>query len=137
MRAFVGLADSVAAPTNVDPTTTTTPGKVGLAINANSGNWNFVHNVTGTAPTITALGASFPVNATDLYELVLYSKPNDTVINYRVTDISTNATVTGATLTTNIPAATTFLAPLMWITNNATAANTAIDLGGWYLESDQ
>lgn len=136
-RAFIGLADSIAAPTNVNPTTSTAPGKVGMAINANTGNWNIVWNVTGTAPTVTALGASFPVNATDLYELVLYSKPNDTVINYRVTDISTGAQVTGATATTNIPAATTFLAPLFWITNNATAAAAIIDFSGWYLESDQ
>lgn len=136
-RAFIGLADSVAAPTNVDPTTATAPGKVGLAINANSGNWKFVHNVTGTAPTVTDLGASFPVNTTSLYELVLYSKPNDTLINYRVTNMSTGAQVTGATLTTNIPSATTFLAPLFWITNNATAAAAIIDFGGWYLESDQ
>lgn len=139
-RAFVGLADSVNAPTNVDPTTSTTPGKVGLAINANTGNWKFVHNVTGTAPAATDLGANFPVNTTAMYELVLYSKPNDTVINYRLTSYpaaGASMQVTGATLATNIPAATTFLAPLFWITNNATAAAAIIDFGGWYLESDQ
>lgn len=135
-RAFIGLADVITAPTNVDPTTSTAPGKIGLAINLNTGNWKFVHNVTGTAPAVTDLGASFPVNATDLYELVLFSKPNDTVINYRVTNITTGAQVTGATLATNIPTATTFLAPLMWLVNVA-ATNAAIDLGGWYLESDQ
>lgn len=136
-RAFIGLADSVAAPTNVDPTTSTTPGKIGMAINASTGNWNWVNNITGTAPTVTALGASFPLNATDLYELVIYSPPNGTSITYRITDISTGAQTADTAVSTNIPAATTFLAPLFWITNNATAAAAIIDFGGWYLESDQ
>ena len=135
--AFVGLSDTITAPTNVDPTTSTAGGKVGVAINASTGNWNFIQNVAGSAPVVTGLGASFPVNNTALYELVLYSKPNDTVINYRVTNLSTGAQVTGNTGASNIPTATTFLAPLFWITNNLTAGAAIIDFGGWYLESDQ
>jgi len=134
-RAFVGLADSVAAPTNVDPTTNVTPGKLGMAINANTGNWNFVTNITGTAPTVTNLGASFPVNTTDLYELILYSAPNGSSIGWRVTNISTGAQTSGS-VNANMPASTTFLSPLFWITNNATAAAAILDFSGWYLESD-
>ena len=134
-RAFAGMADSVSAPTNVDPTTTTTPGKIGMAINTNTGNWNFVTNVTGTAPTVTALGSSFPVNTTDLYELILYSPQNGSSIGWRVTDLSTGAQTSG-TASTNIPTNTTFLAPQFWITNNATAAAATLDFSGWYLESD-
>lgn len=134
-RAFFGLADVTTAPTNVDPTTSTTPGKIGIAINANTGNWSFVNNITGTAPTATALGSNFPVNNTDLYELVMYSAPNGSSIGYRVTNLSTGNTTTGS-VSTNIPSNTTFLAPLMWMTNNATAASVAFDTTGWYLESD-
>lgn len=134
-RAFVGMSDSTAAPTNVDPTTTTAPGKIGVAINANTGNWKFVNNATGTAPTVTDLGTAIPVNTTDLYELVLFAAPNSTTINYRVTDLSTGGQVTNS-VTTNIPSTTTFLAPQFWITNNATAAAAILDFGGWYLESD-
>lgn len=136
-RAFVGLTNSIAAPTNIDPLTSTTYGKVGVAINTNSGNWNFIHNITGTAPSVTNLGAGFPVNNTNMYELVLFSPPNGTVINYRLVNISTGASVVGATLPANIPSATTFLSPMFWITNNATASATAIAFAGWYLESDQ
>lgn len=134
-RAFVGLSDSVAAPSNVDPTTATTPGKIGVAINTNTGNWNFVNNITGTAPAVANLGATMPVNATDLYELVLYSPPNGSSIGYRMKNITTDASVSGS-VSTNIPASTTFLAPQFWITNNATAAASVIDFSGWYLESD-
>lgn len=132
-RAFIGLTDSVAAPTNVDPTTSGTIGRLGLAINSNTGNWKWVNNTTGTAPTVTDLGATLPVNNTDLYELVIFSPPNGSSVTYRVTNISTGATVTN-TVSTNLPSS--FLAPQFWITNNATAGTLTIDFGGWYLESD-
>lgn len=135
-RAFVGLSDSVAAPTNVDPTTSITIGKMGLAINANTGNWKWVNNNAGTAPAVTDLGVNFPVNTTDLYELIIYSPPNGTTVTYRVTNMSTTNQITGTATGANIPAATTFLAPQFWITNNATAAAAILDFGGWYLESD-
>lgn len=135
MRGFFGLVDVQANPTNIDPTTTSTPGGIGLAINASTGNWNLVNNITGTARTSLGLGASFPVNTTDLLELILFSKPNGSDIGYRVTNLSTGAQTSG-TLTTNIPATTTFLTPSMWITNNATAAAATWDFVSCYLETD-
>jgi len=134
-RVFAGLQDTAANPTNIDPTTNTTPGRIGMAINASTGNWNVVHNITGTAPTVIALGASFPVNNTDLYELILFAKPNATQIEYRVTNWSTNQQTSGI-ITTNIPAATTFMIPSMWITNNATAAAATLDFISTYVETD-
>lgn len=134
-RAFVGVSSSIANPTNIDPTTSATIGRVGMAINTNTGNWNFVTNAVGVAPTVTGLGASFPVNTTDLYELVLFSAPNGTSIGWRVTNISTGAQTSGSAVA-NLPTNTTFLAPQFWLTNNATGANAALDFSGWYLESD-
>lgn len=136
MRMFVGLTDNATtAPTNIDPTTSTTPGKIGMAINASTGNWNLVHNITGTAPTVIALGASYPVDTTSLYEMVLFAKPNDTVVTYRITNLSTAAQTSG-TLSTNLPASTTPLGRVCWATNNATAAAVAWDLSRFSLESD-
>ena len=135
MRVFAGVQDLVANPTNIDPTTSTTPGRIGLAINANSGNWNLVHNVTGTTPTIIALGANFPVNNTNLMELVLFAAPNGAGVGYRVTNLSGNLTVSG-TISTNQPANTSFLIPTVWVTNNATAAACAIDFVSTYVETD-
>ncbi|MCA9327194.1 hypothetical protein KDA14_01575, partial [Candidatus Saccharibacteria bacterium] len=135
-RAFIGLSSSVAAPTNIDPTTTGTGiSRIGMAINASTGNWNVVNNISGTAPTVTNLGASFPVDTTSLYELVMFSAPNGSSIGWRVTNISTGAQTSGS-MTTNIPNNTTFLAPQHWITNNTTGAAAIIDFSGWYLESD-
>ncbi len=134
-RAFIGLADTIANPTNIDPTTSITYGKIGMAINASTGNWNIISNVIGTAPTVTNLGASFPVNTTDLYELILFSAPNGSSIGWRVTDISTGAQTSGS-IAANMPANTTFLNPIFWITNNVTGGAAIIDFSGWYLESD-
>lgn len=137
-RIFIGLTDNPAAPSAVvygDPTTNTTPGKVGMAINASTGNWDFVNNVTGTVPTITALGANFPVTGGNLFELILFSAPNGSNIQYKVTNLSTGTIATG-TLTTNIPASGTFLGIISYITNNATAVSAVMQMQRIYLESD-
>jgi len=133
-RSFVGAVDVAANPTNVDPVTTNSPGGVGMAINSNSGNWQMVNNVTGTARTALDLGPSFPVNATDLLELALFCPPQCTAIGYRVTNLSTGAQSSG-NLSSNIPANTTFLAPVLWLPNNATAAAATMDFVSTYVET--
>lgn len=135
LRAFAGIVDVAANPTNVDPTTTTAPGGVGMAIAANSGNWQLVHNITGTGRTAIDLGASFAVNNTSLLEIILFAATNGSTIGYRATNLSTAATTSG-TLSTNIPASTTFLAPSVWVTNNATAAAQTLDFISTYVETD-
>lgn len=127
MRCFVGLVDVAANPTNVDPLTTATPGGLGMAINANTGNWSFVHNVTGTARTATNLGTDFALNNQHLLEMSLFCAPNASSYGYVISNLVTGATVTGS-VTTNIPAGGTFLAPSLWITNNATAAVAGMTL---------
>lgn len=135
MRAFIGIQDQVANPTNVDPTTATAPGKIGLAINANTGNWNLVHNTSGSAPTVIPLGTDFPVNTSDLLELVLFAKPFDSVIYYQVRNLTTGAVATG-TLSSNLPGTNVLMIPILWITNNATAAAANMDFVSTYVETD-
>lgn len=135
LRCFAGIVDVAANPTNIDPVTTSTPGGIGLAVNANTGNWRLVNNVTGTARTSLDLGSSFPVNNTDIMELILFCAPNGSSIGYRVTNWSTGAQASGS-LNTNIPANTTFMAPSVWITNNATAAAQTLDFISTYVETD-
>ena len=134
-RAFMGLSNRTANPTNIDPTIDSSYDKIGMAINSNTGNWNFIHNRTGTAPTVINLGSNFPINTTDLYELALFSAPNGDSIGWRVKNISTGNQTSGS-ITTNLPNKDTFLAPLFWMTNNTTASVVQFELAGWYLESD-
>lgn len=136
MRAFIGLVDTTAAPTNVDPLASTTPGKIGMGINTNSGNWFITSCASGTTPTLINLGATnFPINTTDMLELILFNGPFSATVTYRVTNLTTNASTSG-TLGTNLPATTTFLTRAFWTCNNATAASTAMDCSRFYLETD-
>lgn len=135
-RFFAGLrAAPGTAPTNVDPLTTTAQAKIGLAFNVSTGNWKLVHNDGTAAVTNIDLGATIPVNSTDVLRLTLSCKPNGSNIGYRVENLTTGASVQG-TLTTNLPGNTTFLAPMMWLTNNTTAAAFIASLYRWYAESD-
>ncbi len=106
--AFHGLWSGTANPGNVNWLTDTATGRIGLVSSANSGNLRLAHNTQGTAPTLIDLGATMPVNTTDMYELVLYCGPNASSVTYKVTNMNTAAVVTG-TISTNLPANTQFL----------------------------
>jgi hypothetical protein len=134
-RGFFGLNDDLAAATNIDPTTTTAQNKVGLAFALNTGNWKLINNAAASAPTVLDLGASFPLNTTDMIELILYCPPNGSTVGYRVQNMSSGV-ISSGTLSTNLPANTAFLAPKMWMTNNATAASVAFSIYSATWEAD-
>lgn len=136
-RMFIGLdSNATAAPTNIDYLTSTTNAKIGMyATGSTAVNWNLIHNAAASAPTTIPLGANFPVNNTDLYEMVLFAKPNDTAVSYRITNLSTVVQVSGS-LTTNLPASTALLGRLVAGCNNATAAAVAWDVSRFGLETD-
>jgi hypothetical protein len=129
-RGFFGISDSLSAPTNVDPLTTTANNKIGLAFANNTGNWQIIWNAAGTAPTVTDLGANFPINITDLIELTVSCDPNGAGYQWTVKNLATGAISSGLA-TTNIPLNTVFMAPYMWMTNNLTAATIAFSSTGW------
>lgn len=134
-RFFAGLTSNGAAPTNIDDFADTTSGKIGLAVNTNTGNWRLIHNTQGTVPASIDLGATMPVNNTDLMELLLFSPKSGTSVFYRVRNMTTGAVVTG-TLSTNLPAATQFLLPLIKMTNNTAAATVSFLFVSAFLEMD-
>ncbi|MDB5183833.1 MAG: hypothetical protein JWO07_514 [Candidatus Saccharibacteria bacterium] len=134
--AFVGLTSDVSGSiSNIDPLAVGASNhRVGMAINVNTGNWKFTTTSIGGTPSATDLGSNFAVNATDMYELAIYSAPNGSSIGYRVKNLTTGI-VTSGSISSALPANTAFLAPTIWISNNTTA-NSTLDLVGWYLESD-
>lgn len=135
-RCFVGMGNSVAAPTDVEPSTITNI--VGVGWDAADTNIQFMYRGTGTIAKID-LGASFPVptvNNTSAYELILFS-PAGTVqsVSYELNNLGTGAKAVG-TVTTNLPTATTFLAPRGWMSVGGTSSVIGIGLMGLYIESD-
>jgi hypothetical protein len=135
MRSFVGLMDTTGSLALINPITDTTLAKVGIAITASNNNWHIINNTAGTTPTAASLGAGFPADTTTLYELILHCRPSGSAIDYRVTNLSSSLQASGS-LTTNLPAATTFLGRYGWVTNNATAAAVALEISKLTLETD-
>lgn len=88
------------------------------------------------APTLTDLGASFPVaSTTNVLTLTLFAAPNSGEIGVRVVEEVSGAVVE-AVLDSDIPAATQLLSPRNFMNNGATAAAVAYDCSGVYVETD-
>jgi hypothetical protein len=135
---FVGLSASVAAPTNVEPSTLVNVIGVGK-VGTDDTQLRIFYGGT-TAQTSIALGsANFPINNTTAYELTLFAPPSTTgTVHYEVTNLNTNFKASG-TLSgggTVLPVATTLLTTQIWRSNNATAAAVGIDICSIYLETD-
>lgn len=139
-RMFVGISSSTSAPTNVEPSTLTNC--CGVGHGAADTNLKLFYGGS-SAQTPIDLGANFPANtrSADVYELVLFSPPNQNgVVKYRVTRLNTNHVAEGTLPTSNgvnLPATTTLLS-YMWAyrTNNATALAVGLDLMSDYIETD-
>ena len=127
-RSFVGMSNSIAAPTDVEPSTITN--MIGMGWDASDTNIQIMYRGAG-AVTKVDLGASFPVPTADrtkAYELKLFSPSGTTQsVIYTVTDLATGAIATG-TITTNLPSATTFLAPRGWMSVGGTSSVIGIAL---------
>jgi hypothetical protein len=135
-RAFVGMANTTAAPTDVEPSTITNI--VGMGWDAADANIQIMHRGTA-AITKVNLGASFPVPTADrtkAYELAMFSPPGSTQsVSYTVTDLGTGATASG-TINTNMPTTTTLLTQRGWMSVGGTSSVIGIALMSCYLETD-
>ncbi len=139
-RMFIGMSSSVAAPTNVEPSTLLNC--IGIGNGASDTNLKLFYGGS-VAQTPIDLGANFPANtlSTDVYELVLFSPPNQNgVVHYRVTRLNTDNVAEGTLPTANgivLPSTATLLT-YQWgyRTNNATALAVGLDIMSDYVETD-
>ncbi len=136
-RAFAGMRATTAVPTDVDPSTLTNI--CGMGYDAADTTIQLMHNDgSGTATKIN-LGAAFPkpnVDRTAVYELALFCPPGTTqVLSYQVIDLVTGAAASG-TVTTNLPTATTLLAPWSYVSVGGVSSVVGIMVNSLYLESD-
>jgi len=131
-RMFVGLAASVAAPTNVEPSTLVNC--IGVAQLSTSNNLQIVFGAA-SAGTPIDLGADFPANNPAIaYELALFAPPAGNV-QYQVTRLDTGAIASGE-ITSGLPLNSTLLCHQIWRTNNATALAVGLDICSIYMETD-
>jgi hypothetical protein len=129
---YVGLVDVSTAPTSVDPTAagSTTPGRLGVGMNnASSGAFKIINNVTGTAPTTTALTGSQYINMVNFYELTLWS--DGTNYYWQIAAVSGGgftSAVNSGTFSANRPASGTSLFPVAWLSNNGAGSAETLQL---------
>jgi hypothetical protein len=139
-RQFVGLSSSIAAPTNVEPSTLTNV----IGVGHGSANTNlFMYCGGSSAQTPVNLGSSFPANtlSTDAYELAVYSPTSDNAhVYWEVTRLNTGDVASGnftGTPGTDLPASSTLLSyQYAWRCNNATAKAVGLDIMSDYIETD-
>lgn len=114
-RVFIGLAGTAAALPAADPNALLNTIYVGA--NAADTNLSICSNDAAGTATCTTLGASFPaVSSLLVYDVFLYSAPNTSTVYYMVNSVN-SSTVTSGTLSADLPANTTFLAPHVWANN--------------------
>jgi hypothetical protein len=134
-RAFSGLANATAAPTDVQPSTIING--VWMGWDAADTNVQMMHNDGAGTATKIDLGASFPVPTTDRaiqYELSLYSPRGTTqTIYYLVTDLTGGATASG-TISTDMPSTTTLLTPRAWMSVGGTSSVIGYGFNSLYLD---
>ena len=137
-RTFCGLATSTSAPTNVAPSTLTNC--IGIGHDAGDTNYSLYYGGSA-AQTPIDLGANFPVNIADWYQLVIASYPGVSgVYEYRVRRWTTTALYEtsgsiGPLTATEIPQALSLLAQQAWRCNNATASDVRLSIGKYAQET--
>jgi hypothetical protein len=132
-RMFLGMTGSIAAPTNVEPSTLTNcfgigHGAADTTLRIYSGN--------AGAGTPVDLGVNFPANTTNThwYQVEFVALSNTATMTYEVRRAGTTFVATG-TITTP-PVNTQLLGIQMWRTNNAAAVAVGLDVGDVYAYLD-
>jgi hypothetical protein len=109
---------------------------IGIGYSIGQTTLRILHNDASGACTTIDLGASFPTNVPDaFYTVVFHCAANASSVFYRVVREDTGASADGE-LTTDLPAATAFLAPQLHMNNNNLAETIAYECFGLALDKD-
>lgn len=131
-RLFVGLINATAAPTDVAPSTLTQC--IGVGYDSADTNWQMY--AAGASQTKTDLSIAQPsTDRSDVFELALFCKPNDSSIGYEFTRLSDGTKASG-TLSTNLPTNTNFLCPKGYHSVGGTSSVVGLTLFSLYVETD-
>ena len=126
-RGFFGLRGSIAAPTDVNPSTLTNI--VGLGWDSNDTELSIIHNDASGTATKVPLGANFPRPTADrsqAWDFTILSN-GEGAVYWAVISVANGATSRGV-LTTDLPAANTLLAYLAYISVGGTSSVIGVGL---------
>ena len=127
MRAFIGVTNNFSLQTAVDPDDATNTDIIGIAKRAADTTWHLITNDNAGVATMTDLGVNFPADtsATDIYEVRLFCKANDSVVYYSVHRINTGNLSEGS-VSSNLPRSQVLAGPQIW--GNTGAGSVAIQM---------
>ena len=132
---FFGLYGSTAALA-ITLTLATVVNCIGIGFQRGThANWQLVANDATGAPTLTDMGAAFAVATGGVLTLFIAAAPNAASVWVRLVNEVTGA-VFEQEIAADLPAATQFLSPRLYLNNGATAAAVAYDCSGVYVETD-
>jgi hypothetical protein len=135
-QAFFGLSNALGALAG-DPSALTNMCGVGYdAADASTGNWFFMRNDAAGTATKVDLGTGMARGITEGLELVMYCKPNDTVLYVWIKNTDTGTVVLDTSYNTDLPAATTQMGFNCQVRNGAVASATGIEHANVYIIGD-
>lgn len=134
-RAFIGVSATTTALANANPSTLLNNIYVGY--DAAQTTLRACGNDGAGAATCTDLGASFPVNATSVYDVYIYSAGDNSDFTWYVERLGTGETSGTISAAGDKPAAATVLVPHAWVNNGTTASAVTLRIGkvcvsSWY-----
>jgi len=133
-RLFVGLAASVVAPTDVNPSTLVN--MIGVGYDNGDTNIQIMHNDgTGTATKVDTGIVKPSADRAISYELALFAPPGAAYVDYQFTRLSDSTTFKGE-IEADLPATGTFLAPRGYSSVGGTSSVTGLALMSLYIETD-
>jgi hypothetical protein len=132
-RFFVGMYGSATNPTNADISTQLN--LIGVGKDAADTAPQFMHN-DGTATALKTSTALALPTTSDVLEVRVFCKPNDTVISMSCQYINGGTAAMYTSGTTDLPASTQGLLPMLWANNGVTASAIDPELLSMYLETD-
>lgn len=133
-RCFVGMQASVAAPTDVQPSTLLN--MVGVGYDAADTNFQVFTNAgTGTASK-TDTGIARPTaDRADIYSCMIFARPGGTTVGVTLIRESDGVRF-DTSLTANLPTATTALTPNCYSSVGGTSSVIGLTTFGLYVETD-
>lgn len=136
-RAFVGMRNSTAAPTDVNPSTQTNI--CGMGYDSADTNIQFMYNDGSGTATKVDLGAGFAkpnADLTSVYEIAMFARPGTTQsLTYEVTNLVSGAVATG-TVTTDLPTTTTLINPYSYMSVGGVSSVIGFATMSLYIETD-
>ena len=133
-RLFVGMAASVAAPTDIGPSTLVNV--IGVGYENTDTNVQIIHNDgAGTATKVDTGIVKPSADRTIAYELALFAPPGAAYVDYQFTQLNASTTFRGR-ISTDLPATGTFLAPRGYASAGGTSSVIGLGLMGLYIETD-